>query len=232
MFSPKFARIFVICAIFGARKASAGTTLLNAPQLQTTDLRRIDGFVSSTLPIYPKGFQLYTSGPGARPIIVKMIDPERMSAPLPNPGYYTNLPAVIPQGLEGIARTSFILGSPLVSGVPQNSQLAQSSVRVENSLSGNVIQYEGENIQARSNLVEPEDSHRNSVVEATAQYEASLPGDLRNPFYSNQQTAESLARESLPTQGEQVVTDWNTRKIQDGKIRDLLSSAGLINAQQ
>ena len=42
--------------------SDAGTVSLNGPAVQTSDLRRIDSYVSSTLPIFPKGFNLYNTG--------------------------------------------------------------------------------------------------------------------------------------------------------------------------
>ena len=41
-------------------------------------------------------------------------------------------------------------------------------------------------------------------------------------------TASDLAQHSLPAPGEEVVQTWNTNKIREGRVRDLLSGAGLI----
>ena len=116
-----------------------------------------------------------------------------------------NLPAVIPAGLEGIATTTFILGAPISTQLRsssiegptsttsvQGNQIAQSSVRVENSLepiARSAAINEGALIEAAqpnpNNLLpnEPRRLILNPVVQATAEYEATLPPQLRNPFY-------------------------------------------------
>jgi hypothetical protein len=80
----------------------------------------------------------------------------------------------------------------------QQQQEAESSIRVENRIQAQQQQ------QYSTNSVDGGDDKltTNPVVVQTSAFEANLPSNLQNPFYSNQMLAHTLARESLPVPGE------------------------------
>ncbi|XP_071439663.1 uncharacterized protein [Hetaerina americana] len=69
-------------------------------------------------------------------------------------------------------------------------------------------------------------AHREVV--ATAEEEAKLPPNLRNPFYRNPRIGAALAKESWFTNGEMEVRQREADKIPRTKIFSILKNAGFV----